>query len=118
MTYWAWHEAGQKTPKIDFFNSMGLSQESYGLKFPYAITNKNRFQLQSDDSDVCALYVAYFYYFRSRNFSLKEIESHFCSHNKNRNDVKIRRFYQSLQFYKCNKAHLIIFKTYLIHILF
>ena len=47
--------------KTEFVDSLGKSQEAYGLSWPYPITLKNRFQLQQNHTDTCALYGKFYF---------------------------------------------------------
>lgn len=78
-----------------FFNSSGKSPDIDFSKFIIANSEQYRFntkRLQASDSNLCGQYCLLFCYFKSRNFSFKEILDLF-SDNYELNDKIVKYFY-------------------------
>ena len=84
-----------KFGKIEYFDSYGMKPINYqvydlilmnGKKFLY-----NKKAIQSSDSENCGKFCIFYIYFRSRNYSMIDIQKFFIS-NKITNDLFITKF--------------------------
>jgi hypothetical protein len=84
---------------VEFFDSYGNSPGYYNLQVPFnKVNSENCLALQHDSSDICGLYALYFLYHRFQGYSYAKILEKFYPHKPLLNDIKIRKFYNSLCF--------------------
>lgn len=85
--------------KCDYFDSVGLPLQTYGIEPPFPLEFQSKVCLQKEDSTSCALFVLLWLFYRLRKFSPPRIqESIFEPSNLYYNECIVRTFsYQVLE---------------------